>query len=306
MNLLNRAFNKDENPNKNLWMVAQKIETCGRQIFRLDGSDKIIEFLSSSFGINKVKINMLSYDNTKKKGDKKQEELEFYLDFSDVLVLCEDILNNNFAKKVKQEKIKKEKDSNYYYQPLYQYEGGNSAEALAERGKSRKDGKPLFRRFKIIVSTKSTNACAFQIEKGPGKKSDKGGIIADYTSVKQLSGPDDAYMMIAISPENLKRLAVVLKAHINAYITAQYTLVAAAQENNYLYYSLIKRDDENREATRSIFKHVSAVSKLLKNLNLQKNLEKDLPQTPPAQKQQYTVDEETGEVIETDYDDVPF
>lgn len=304
MNLLNRAFNKDENPNKNLWMVAQRIESCGRQIFRLDGSDKIIEFLSNSFGINKVKINMLSYDNTKQKGDKKQEELEFYLDFADVLVLCDDILNNNFAKKVKYEKMKKEKDSSYYYQPLYQFEGGNSAEALAERGKSRKDGKPLFRRFKIIVSTKSTNACAFQIEKGPGKKSDKGGIIADYASVKQLTGPDDAYMMIAISPENLKRLAVVLRAHINAYISAQYMLVATEQESNYLYHSLVQRDEDNREAIRKIFKHVTAIAKFLKNVDFHKNVEEEIPQSSPSP--QYTVDEETGEVIEENYDDVPF
>lgn len=280
--MLNRSFTKEENPNYELWSSAQKITLPAKQICRFEGKNKLIEFMSTSFNIDKILVNIISYDPTKQKGQKKSDELNFYLDFADALRISEDILNNNFAMKVVAERKKKAADKNYFFQPIYRFEGGVSANTLKAKGQERKDGKPVFRRLSFGVSTNEKAACVITIERGPGKSTPTGGIVADYVSPsKSLTGPDDGYQSIAILPDDLKRLAVYMKAHIEAYISAQYVLTDVMQENNFLHAyvetlktefnqkidtlqnELKERSDNDRTAIKILNKKLDDIKKLL-------------------------------------------
>lgn len=272
--MLKRNESFTEGPNNALWRVTQRVEYPNKQIAKIDGRNKLVEFMSNSFNIGRLYINMIEYNVNAEKGSRQKKRLDYYLKFEDLLFLCDEIRNNNFAKKVKAELTKeaeaKAKGESYYTKDLYVFKGGVSVQKLAARNASRADGKPMARTIRFRTSSMAGCACSIQIERGPGKMNEAtGGVVPDYAGVKALNTPDDGYLIIPISKDDFKPLFFLLEAHIKAYINAQYALIASSQEANYLFEGIVERSEQDRiymkktyEGIRNILKAVGSISQL--------------------------------------------
>ncbi|MEG1299568.1 MAG: hypothetical protein RSC93_02500 [Erysipelotrichaceae bacterium] len=224
--------NFEKNVNYDLWGMSPQIKLMDKQIFRVDGKDKFLEVQASAMNISKIKLLLRSYDKTKQKGDKVKNDIEYYLSFEDALVLCQDILSGRLAALAKLEKKRKEQcvkeGKPAYPLPLITYEGGIPADKLAKKGKSRKDGKALFRRFNISSGDKIP--FILSLEYGPGNPGKNNGVIAAYSGTSNA----EAFEKLGMSAKDIKRLAVTIEMHIKAYTMAKYNLIAISQEMNYL------------------------------------------------------------------------
>lgn len=198
-------------------MAENKI--LSKQILKISGKNKFFEVMINSFNIDKVQINFFDLDLNQEKGKKQKSEINIYIDFSEMLVLCNDILSGRIAKLADNilKQVKETNNENLLYKALFEAQGGVTAENLAKRGKSRQDGKPLSRVFKILPSTKG-NGVAFQAECGAGdsSKSATGGIVPAYGT------KPEARVTIPLSYQQLKGFALIIQKHIDSYIENQY------------------------------------------------------------------------------------
>lgn len=190
------------------------------QIIRIDGKNCFVEFMDSAFGIEKVLINVISYGAN----NKQTANIPFYLDFSDFMVLEQDILSGKLA-----EMAKREKEKSKYPKPVYLQQGGVSATNLESRGQKRADGMSLARQLKIIPGLKFP--FMFQAEQGQGEENDKGLIVARYGSKPEKK------VMVPMQGDDLKKVVLMVKAKINAYMSAQYVYM--------------KKEDFNRQSTEA-------------------------------------------------------
>ncbi len=289
---LKRDYRYEDNPNRDLWMGSQRINNAEKQIFKIEGNSRFIEFLSTAYGVERIKVVLTKYDKEKEKGNRVQSALEFYIEFKDALIMCEDILNKTISRNLATETKLKAADSKYYQKPAFVLQGGVSAEKLMERKKAREDGKPMFRKFSITCSSNRNAACAFLLEQGPGKTSPTSGIIADYAGLGALKGKDDGYDFIAVLPGDIKGLALVLKAHIEGYIASQYALTAMQQEMNYLTNEVTRMQEEMKTINDENRQYFKAIHKAIKNSastsEIKTEQKKETPPTPPVD-----VDDET-------------
>ncbi len=177
------------------------------QIIRLDGRNCFVEALDSAFAIEKVQLNFVSYDD---KSNKQTALIPYYLDFTDFMVLEQDILSGRLAKLAETEKAKGAK----YPQSIYMQQGGVSAKKLEQRGQKRPDGKSLSRVFKIVPGDKYP--FMVQAEQGAGEENDKGLIVSKF------GGKPELRVMIPMQSEDTKKFVLMIGAKIRAYMAAQY------------------------------------------------------------------------------------
>ncbi|WP_242247862.1 hypothetical protein [Bacillus cereus group sp. BfR-BA-01328] len=186
-------------------------ETNPLQIIRFDGRDCFMEVLNTGFDIGKVYMNFISYDQNKKAGERYTAKIPIYMDIDKFLVLSADIMSGKIHKLAENEKAKGAK----YPGKIFDDMGGTPAESLKQRGKEREDGMSESRVLKLFPGSKLP--FLFQAELGKGEKNDKGLIVPRYgTSPEQL-------VRIPMQGDDLKRFALVVKTHIDAYITAKYS-----------------------------------------------------------------------------------
>lgn len=205
-----------------------------KQIMKVSGNKKFFEVMNNSFGIDKVQINFFGFDSTKASGSKYTDEINIFINFSDMYVLCQDVLSGRISGL-----IESSKKAGQLYTPAFKDDGGVTAENLKFRkdrqGKSmaRADGMALSRSFKIIPSTKD-GFVAFQAESGAGDstKSETGGIVPAYGT------KPDHRVMIPISYSQLKAFALMVTKHMDFYLQHQYATDAYVQER-----------EENKEET---------------------------------------------------------
>lgn len=189
------------------------------QIIRLDGKNVFLEVMSHAFEIGKVNINFIEYDVNQEKNSRIKQSIPIYIDMDKMLVLINDILSGRMSALAKAEKAKGNKWANAIYADL----GGVSARNLEARGKSRPDGMSLSRQFKITPGDKMP--WILSGEMGAGKENDKGLIVPQ--------GKAENLVRVPLSDDDFKRLAIVVKAHIESFITSQYLLKATnPQEEN--------------------------------------------------------------------------
>ena len=166
-----------------------------QQIIRLDGKSKFVEALSSGFDINKVVLNFVEYDDSRKAGDRIVNSVMIYMDFDKFRVFAQDMISGRFAKLAKDKKG-----------AIYQDLTGTPAEKLKEYGRERKDGKAESRKFSIAPSSKGFFITG---ESGPGEKTDTGLI--------KPAGKSEVRVSIPIDAEQAKALVLSTLAAMNAY-----------------------------------------------------------------------------------------
>ena len=185
-------------------------KVLNKQIIRFDGKDTFFEVMANAFGIDKVQINFRKYDVTKTKGNKFTQQVDCYVNVEEALVLAQDILSGKIHALAEAEKAKGAK----YPAHVWQSMGGMSAEKAKEKG-LRNDGMALSRVIKLAPG----NAKPFVLtaESGKGEQNSQGLIVPRYGT-----SPENR-IMVALTGDQLKQLALMINIHLSAYYSAQYT-----------------------------------------------------------------------------------
>ena len=187
--------------------------TKPNQIIRIDGKNLFLEILNSSFEIDRVHLNFVQYDQAQATGSRIVANIPIYLEFAEFLALSEDVImgflqvkaaaNTAIAAETKQ-----------YPKPAFIAMGGTSAKVLSKRGQARADGMSESRQFKITSGTKYP--FLLTAESGAGKEDERGLIVPAFSS------KPDKRIMLGMSAEDLKSLCMIVKFHMQSYITFQY------------------------------------------------------------------------------------
>lgn len=164
------------------------------QIIRIDGKSKFVEVLDRGFGIGKVTLNFVEYDDKKKVGDRIIQQVTIYMDFAKFRVFAQDMLSGRFAKMAA--------DKNLNYQDLT----GTSAERLKAQDREREDGKSESRKLSLKPSAKGFFLTA---ESGPGEATETGLIKPAGKSEKKVS--------ISLDSDQAKQLVLMTLAAMDAY-----------------------------------------------------------------------------------------
>lgn len=101
---------------------------------------------------------------------------------------------------------------------LFHQMGGTSSEKLNEQKKPRTDGNSESRQLKLMIGTKKR--FVLNAESGPGRKDDKGLIVPLY------GNKPEHRIIIGMNNDELKGFALILKSHIQAFISAKYIKIA--------------------------------------------------------------------------------
>ncbi|WP_337018383.1 hypothetical protein [Oceanobacillus massiliensis] len=185
------------------------------QIIRIDGKNVFLEVLNSAFQIGKVQMNFLEYDVTKDKGERIRNEIAIYVDMDKFLVLSNDVLNGRISALAIKAREEQQRGNFKYCKEIWDDIGGISAETLIKRGKERADGRSLSRQIKLTPGDKVP--WVVSAETGPGELTKTGLIVPRYTGNKP-----EVVIRVPISNEDLKRWILIVKAHIEGYISSQY------------------------------------------------------------------------------------
>lgn len=181
------------------------------QIIRLDGKNCFVEIMSGQFHKGKVILNFEQYDETKAKGERTVARITYYMPFEKFLQLEQDVMSGKLAKLAE-----KEKATNKYPNAVYTDLTGTSAELLKRNNQARPDGNSESRQLKLIPGLKAD--FMLQAEKGAGEKSATG-------IIKPLYGnKPEQKVAIPMSGDDLKKLFSLVKVHISAYISSQYSI----------------------------------------------------------------------------------
>lgn len=156
------------------------------------GKNTRIELKNDAFSIGKLSIGLQQLDNN----NRQTAYINCYMDLPKALVMANDILSGRFAKMAKPGEISK----------VFVSQGGQSA-AKAKRA----DGKPLYREFSLSKGQKwIAGAIA-----GPGKENPAThGIVSD--------GKPEMQVKVGILDDDIKAMALMIKAEYEAYRTAQW------------------------------------------------------------------------------------
>lgn len=131
------------------------------------------------------------------------------------LVLSNDVLSGRISALATKARVEQQNGGYKYCKEIWTDMGGVSAELLKKRDKDRADRKSLSRQIKLTPGDKLP--WIFSAESGPGQLSETGLIIPRYT----LNKPE-ALVRVPMTNDDLKRIVLIVKAHIEGYLGSQY------------------------------------------------------------------------------------
>lgn len=184
--------------------------TKKKTIFRKDGNNSIMEINTHSFAIDRMQFVFSKYNPNLPEGQRTTDRVALYLSFPEALEFAESVLDGNFAKELGEQSKQAQVTGNKYDANLTVHIGGNL------HPKNRSDNKPEFRSLTATLTNnpKPKNPVALIGQIGPGKL-DKGLIKPD--------GRSDYSVYITFSKKELREMAVMIRTHVNAFITSEHT-----------------------------------------------------------------------------------
>ncbi len=182
------------------------------QITRKDARNRFVESLNDAFDIGKIHFVFATYDVNKPSGQRQTNNVHIYINVDEYLELCRKLECGEF-KHMMQTKKKNKDDS-----PLFEHLGGTSAKILAERGRTRKDGKSLSRTAKLTVG--DSTDLVFWVNSGPGEADAKGLIVPKFGSKPENS------VVLGMSFESFSELLLSTKMHYFAWLATKYAKAA--------------------------------------------------------------------------------
>lgn len=178
------------------------------QIIRKDARNCFVESLSDSFDLGKAHLVFATYDSSKPAGERQTNNVNIYIDMSEVLELCRKFAGGEMRRLVK---YKKDKQDN---SPIQEWLGGTTAEKLARRGRARADGMSLSRVAKLIVGSKTDFVLI--ADSGPGEQTERGLIVPRF------GNQPEQHVFLSLSWEDLSELLLMTKTHYEAWLAASY------------------------------------------------------------------------------------
>ena len=203
-------------------MASQQKNT--QQIVRKDGNSCFVGVMNTSFEIEKVLFNFYTYDTSAQAGSRLKNGINIYMSFDEFYRICHDI---TISKALINEVLKMAQDAKaagktYAPQKII-HQGGRSAASLNASGQGRPDNMSLARQLKIQAGSKYP--ILLIAESGPGEQDAKGLIVPRYQQ-------PECKVTIPFTHESLKELFLTTKAHVDAFIAAQYTYRMFHPEEN--------------------------------------------------------------------------
>lgn len=187
-----------------------------KQIKKFDGKNVFMEVMNA-FEIGKVQMNFIEYNPNAEKKARQTKKIEIFVDIDKALLLAQDILSGRMQKLGAEATKVAEAESartgrTAYAKDIFSDLGGVSAKKLAERGKTRADGKSLSRQLKITPGNKKP--WLLSGEQGAGEENDTGLIVP--------SGRSEEIVRVAFTNDDFKILGILIQTHIQAYLAGQY------------------------------------------------------------------------------------
>lgn len=184
---------------------SMKMNPIDNVIAELNTKNTFVKVKGNSFHINKTQFSFVEFDAQTKK---LQKSVDCYMGLEESLVLCQDVLSGKLPKMAAAEKAKGEQ----YPKPVWNSPLGGVNEQKAKERKLRTDGKAVSRSFTIAPGSRADFVVTAM--QGAGNSMPNGIIVPD--------GKPEVTIRVACTAENLKGLALSLKAHIEAYYAACY------------------------------------------------------------------------------------
>lgn len=188
-------------------MAKNASEKNPQQLIKLSGKDTFVEVLNNPFEIGKIVFGFAKYNEKAEPGKRITDNIQMYMDLDEALVFSHDIISGKIPQLAKIEKDKGKPFPN----EVYKKQGGTSAARLKASGNERADKAPESRVLKLGPGAKSD--FVLTAEKGKGEESNTGLIIQKKV---------ETTLRVPITADDLKRLALVIQSHIQAYRVARY------------------------------------------------------------------------------------
>lgn len=186
-------------------------KSISKNIYEINNKTTFIKIKSNSFGIEKVIFSFVQYSNENGQ-NKLLNNIDIYMSFADCLLLCNDVLSGKINKLCLAEKEKGEK----YPKPVYKSPLGGINEQKAKERKLRDDGKAISRSFNIIPGRRAP--FVFIAEQKAGRTDEATGIIIPESGKAEIS------VTVSADNDNIKKMALMIKSHITAFMSSQYAL----------------------------------------------------------------------------------
>jgi len=193
---------------KSIIMKESEKKSLENEFVEINTKNTFMKVKANTFGIGKVLFSFVQFDD---KTNKSISSMDYYMDMDDALLFANDILSGRIPQLAEIEKAKGDK----YPKAIWTSKlGGVNEEKAKDRG-LRDDGKAISRLFNLAPG--SRQPFVFTAEQRAGKSDDKGLIQPIY------SGAPEVQIRVACGADDLKRMAIAIQSHINAYRAAQYT-----------------------------------------------------------------------------------
>ena len=190
-------------------MVNQNTQTTKKtQIIRKDGRNCLMEVNTQSFSIDKVQFVFNNYNPSLPKGQRTTDRVVIYMDFPAALEFAQSILDGRLSKQLVEANKKFGETNKPWDKDVVLAMGGTP------NPKNRTDGKAESRIMKAQLGTK--NPIALIASTGPGSVNEKGLIIPEK------GAKTDHSVMMTLSAKDIREVALMIKAHIEAYLNVQY------------------------------------------------------------------------------------
>lgn len=184
-----------------------KRTTLVNEFAELNTLDTFMKAKANTFSIGKVLFSFVKFD---KKTMKSLESMDVYMDMDDALLFANDVLNGRIATLAAEEKAKGAAFPRAVWSTKL---GGINEEKAKERG-LRDDGKAISRLFNLAPGARQP--FVFTAEQRPGTSDEKGLIQPEYKDKPEVQ------IRVACSADDLKKFAIAIQSHINAYRAGQY------------------------------------------------------------------------------------
>lgn len=215
MKSFSRAFN-------GLKMILEKLEhkPIDCVMYEIDTLKSFVKFKSNALdNTNKVLCSFVQFDAKTKASE---ADIDIFVSIPDMLLLSNDILSGKINQLAQIEKKKAAAENNNFPREVYSSPLGGVNETNARERKLRTDGKAISRLFKIVPGSKAD--FVFIAEQKPAH-SDKRGLIVPEKC------PPEKVIRVACSAHDLKCFALMVKAHIEGYISARYATNGYARKD---------------------------------------------------------------------------
>lgn len=183
-------------------MTQNQLKT---QIIRKDGKDCLVEVNTQAFSIGKVQFVFAKYNPKNPKGSRTTDRITIFLSFSAALEFAQSILDGRLSKELMKANAKFEQTKKPWDKNVSISMGGTP------NPKNRTDGKAESRTLSAQLGT--NNPIALIASSGPGTVNDKGLIVPEK--------PEHS-VFITLSASDIREMAMMIKAHVEAYIQMEH------------------------------------------------------------------------------------